>query len=235
MTYSTVPHHIAIIMDGNRRWAKQKGLPAMIGHWKGADALTNVVSSAARLGVKVITVYAFSTENWGRSLEEVEALMDLFKTYLLKQREQMVSDGIRLDVIGDLSRLPETVRSVLKETKEQTAHCERIELVLALNYGGRDDIRRATLAIIKDCEEGKLQKEQLSEALFSTYLDTAKWKDPDLIIRTSGQIRLSNFLLWQISYSEVYITDVLWPDFNDTELFNAITEYQRRERRLGGM
>jgi undecaprenyl diphosphate synthase len=226
---SRLPRHIAIIMDGNRRWAAQRGLPPFVGHWKGAEALTRIVSAAAKIGIKILTVYAFSTENWNRPPEEVRALMDLFKNSLLKQRDLMIEKGVKLDTIGDLSRLPQEVQELLEETKKMTSQCTHIELVLALGYGGRDDIRRAAIAITKDCIEQKLSKESLSEEMFSTYLDTAKWQDPDLLIRTSGQMRLSNFLLWQISYSEVYITDILWPDFDENELLKAIADYQRRE------
>lgn len=229
-----IPHHVAIIMDGNRRWAKQRGLPVMAGHWKGAEALTHIIPIASALGIKVLTVYAFSTENWGRSEDEVEALMDLFKIYLLRQKSQMIQEGVRLATIGDLSRLPLSVLETVEECKAATAGGTKIDLVLALNYGGRDDIRRATLAILEDCQKGKLTKEALSEEVFSTYLDTAEWGDPELLIRTSGEQRLSNFLLWQISYSEVYITDVLWPEFREQDLVRALKEYQQRERRLGG-
>jgi len=229
-----VPRHVAIIMDGNRRWAKRYCMPAVVGHWKGAETLTKIVESASNLGIKVLTVFAFSTENWTRPLEEVDGLMELFKMYLIGQRNRMVDEGVRLDVIGNLSKLPLDVRHVLEETKKMTAKGSKIDLVLAINYGARDDIRRAAIALIEECEKGKLRKEEISEQVFSRYLDTAKWGDPDLLIRTSGEKRLSNFLLWQISYAEVYITEVLWPDFTEEELLNAIMEYQRRDRRSGG-
>jgi len=207
-----VPHHIAIAMDGNRRWASRRFMPALVGHWKGADAITKVVRAASDLGVKVLTLYAFSTENWNRS----------------------ESEGVRLDSIGDLSKLPQDVQDIFFQTKMATKDGKKIDLVLAVNYGGRDDIRRATLAIVGDFEKGLLKKEDISEDLISSYLDTAKWKDPDLFIRTSGEQRLSNFLLWQFSYTEVYITKTLWPDFNEKHLLQAVLEYQQRERRLGG-
>jgi undecaprenyl diphosphate synthase len=229
-----VPRHVAIIMDGNRRWAKKKGLPTLMGHWHGAEVLTKIVRAANACGVKVLTVYTFSTENWSRSQEEVDMLMDLLRTYLIEQREEMLQEGVKLDAIGDFGKLPASAREIIEETKILTAHCERIELVLAVNYGGRDDIRRAALAIVDDCLNGKLKKEDLSEQVFGSYLDTAPWGDPDLLIRTSGELRLSNFLLWQISYAEVYITEVLWPDFDEKEFSKAISEYKRRERRLGG-
>jgi undecaprenyl diphosphate synthase len=229
-----LPKHVAIIMDGNRRWARKHELPYMAGHWKGAEVITQIVKAAAELGIKVLTVYAFSTENWGRTAEEIEALMHLYKVYLIRQREFMVEAGIKLDAIGDLSRLPADVLEALNESKLATRHCSKMELVLALNYGGRDDIRRAVVAVLEDHEEGKLTKQALTEQVFSSYLDTAKWQDPSLLIRTSGEQRVSNFLLWQISYSEVYISKVLWPDFNEKELLKAVVEYQQRERRLGG-
>lgn len=229
-----VPRHIAIIMDGNRRWAAKHCVPASVGHWKGAEALTNIVEVASNLGVKVLTVFAFSTENWTRSLEEIEGLMHLFKMYLIGQRDRMIAEGVRLDAIGNLDKLPHDVREVLEESRAATAKGTKIDLVLAINYGARDDIRRAAVALIDECVKGNLKKEDISEQIFSSFLYTAKWGDPDLFIRTSGEKRLSNFLLWQISYAEVYITDVLWPDFGEDQLITAITEYQCRHRRFGG-
>lgn len=229
-----IPSHVAIIMDGNRRWAETHRVPGMMGHWKGADALTQIVSAASKMGIKVLTVYAFSTENWKRSLEEVESIMHLFKLYLSGQKERMAKEGVRLDAIGNIEKLPADVKQVLNEAKEATAQGTKIDLVLAMNYGARDDIKRAALSLIEACEKGHIKKEEITEELFSKHLDTAKWGDPQLLIRTSGESRLSNFLLWQISYAEVYITDVLWPDFNETELTKAIFDFQRRERRTGG-
>lgn len=228
-----VPRHIAIIMDGNRRWAKKKGLPAMVGHWHGAEALSNLVESAAVLGVKVLTVFSFSTENWNRKTDEVDSLMHLFRMYLLGQKERMIREGVRLSTIGDIRRFPSDLKEIIDEVKQATADGNRIDLVLAMNYGARDNIRRATQAIVEDCLSGRVQKEDISEALIARYLDTAPWGDPELLIRTSGEKRLSNFLLWEISYAEVYITDVLWPDFNEQELVKAILEFQKRERRVG--
>lgn len=228
-----VPYHVAIIMDGNRRWAARRGLPAAVGHWRGAENLSGVVRSAAGLGIQVLTVYAFSTENWARPREEVSALLYLFKSYLNKQCAAMIADGVRLETIGDLSKLPRDVQTVLQETKEATAGGTRIELVLALNYGGRDDIRRAIGKIVQDCGAGRLNLEQLSEQRISQYLDTAKWPDPALLIRTSGELRQSNFLLWQSSYTELVYTETLWPDFGEQELAAAIREYQNRRKRFG--
>ncbi len=229
-----IPKHVAIIMDGNRRWAKNRGLSPMVGHWKGAEVLRQISESAANLGVKVLTVYAFSTENWARSEEEVESLMKLFEMYLRSQKDHMVASGVKLDVIGDIDRLPLSVRETAHEVKEATAGGTRIELVLALNYGARDDIKRAVVSIVEDIEKGLIAKEAVSEKLIASYLDTAKWADPELLIRTSGERRLSNFLLWQISYAEVHYTDVLWPDFDEGALVDAILEFQKRDRRTGG-
>lgn len=229
-----IPKHIAIVMDGNRRWAKQRGLPPMIGHWEGAEALTDVVRAASELGVKTLTVYAFSTENWGRSESEIDALMNIIEMYLIRKRNQMVQDGVRLDTIGDLSRLPERVKTAFYQTKQATEHCEKIDLVLALNYGARDEIRRAVVKILESHDKKKLSPEELTEDLIASYLDTSPWGDPDLLIRTSGELRVSNFLLWQISYAELYVTDVLWPDFNARQLIEAILSFQGRRRRLGG-
>ncbi len=229
-----LPQHVAIIMDGNRRWALRQGLSPMVGHWRGAEVLTNIVDQAAALGIKVLTVYAFSTENWQRPSEEVAGLMQLFKLYLMGQKKQMIEKGVRLGTIGNLQGLPPDVRAVLEKTKEETASGERITLVLAINYGGRDDICRAVRLIAKECASGKYPPEEISEKMIAAHLDTAAWGDPDFLIRTSGEQRVSNFLLWQISYAEVYITEVLWPDFSDQAFLKALEEFQKRQRRSGG-
>lgn len=226
--------HVAIIMDGNRRWAQKTGLPVMAGHWKGADTLTEMVLVAADLGIKILTVYAFSTENWSRKEEEIDDLLLLFRTYLVKEKERMVANGVKLETIGDIRKFPEDLQQVLQQVKDATVNGTRIQLVLALNYGGRDDITRATSAIVNDCLQGKLSIDTLSEEIFSGYLDTGKWKDPDLVIRTSGENRLSNFLLWQISYAEMYISEILWPDFTADELKKALDVYAKRQCRFGG-
>lgn len=228
-----LPSHVAIIMDGNRRWAKKYHLPFMVGHWKGADNLTRMTKAAIELGVKVLTVYAFSTESWNRSQGEVQYLMHLLETFLIRKRNFMVREGIRLETIGDIGRLPDEVQLVLNETKEATKEGDKIDLVIAINYGARDEMKRAIQTMTQDCLEGKLSKEEITEEIISDYLDTGKWQDPDLLIRTSGEIRLSNFLLWQLSYSEVYITNVLWPEFSERDFFNSILEYQQRQRRFG--
>lgn len=216
------PKHIAIIMDGNRRWAKQRGLPPMMGHWEGAEVLIDTVRSAIELGIRTLTVYTFSTENWGRPEKEIDALMNIFEVYLIGKRDLMVREGIRLDAIGDLSLLPEKVRDAFEETKKITEKGDKINLVVALNYGGRDEIRRA---IVKILEENERQKVTVTEELIAKHLDTQKWGDPELLIRTSGQFRLSNFLLWQLSYAQLHMSDVLWPDFSSQNLFDAVSSF----------
>ncbi len=229
-----IPKHIAIIMDGNRRWAKLRGLPPMMGHWEGAEVLIDVVRSAIELGVKTLTVYSFSTENWERPGDEIDALMNIFEVYLIRNRELMVREGIRLDAIGDLSRLPSRVISAFEETKAVTQKGDKINLVLALNYGARDEIRRAMIKILEENQRNKVQIESVTEEFISSHLDTSKWGDPDLFIRTSGELRLSNFLLWQISYAELYMTEVSWPDFSSQNLYDAVSCFQQRHRRRGG-
>lgn len=228
-----IPKHVSIIMDGNRRWARKKRLPHLVGHWKGADVLSTIVRAASGLGIEILTVYAFSTENWSRSPIEIEGLMRLFKIYLKRKRASMVQEGVKLSVIGDLSKLPNDLYHTIQETMQLTATGDKIELVLAVNYGGRDEIRRAVQKILTDFDRGKLQMEMLTEETISSYLDSSGRPDPDLIIRTSGESRLSNFLLWQASYSEVVVSPVLWPDFKPEDLLNCILEYQRRELRRG--
>ncbi|MDF2576550.1 MAG: uppS [Chlamydiales bacterium] len=228
-----IPNHVAIIMDGNRRWAKQHGMLPIMGHFYGSETLQEITEIAADLGIKALTVYSFSTENWKRSTEEVQSLFALF-THVLRQKcQRMVEKGIRLNTIGDISRLPDHLQEAIAETKAATSKCTKIDLVLALNYGGRDDIKRAVLNIMDDYGSGKIKKEAVTETFFSTYLDTAAWQDPDLVIRTSGEMRLSNFLLWQICYSEIHVTDVLWPDFSKEHLVAALLDYQKRDRRMG--
>lgn len=229
-----IPKHVAMIMDGNRRWARQRELPPMMGHWEGAEVLTDVVRAASELGIQTITVYSFSTENWNRSEEEVEALMQLFEVYLLRQRELMMREGIRLETIGDLSRFPQHLQNTFASVKKSTEHCKKINLVLALNYGSRDEIRRAVIKILELNQQRKLVPEDLTEEMIAQFLDTSRWSDPELMIRTSGELRVSNFLLWQISYAEIYVTEKLWPDFSSKDLLEAVVAFQKRGRRLGG-
>jgi len=227
------PQHVAIIMDGNRRWAQERDMPSAFGHWRGAKALTEIVKAATELGIKILTVYAFSTENWLRQKVEVSYLMQLFENYLLEQKETMIQEGVKLDAIGDLSLLPDRLVKVFQDVKQATSAGKNIELVLALSYGGRNEILRGIRAVIDDYDRGLIDKQTLDEATFSQYLDTAKWPDPDLLIRTSGENRLSNFLLWQLCYTEVIISDVLWPDFLYKNLEDAVNEYRSRKRRKG--
>jgi undecaprenyl diphosphate synthase len=229
-----IPQHVAIIMDGNRRWARKHNLPPIMGHWEGAELLTDVVRAAAQLGIKTLTIYAFSTENWSRPSSEIDALMNIFEIYLVRKREMMVKEGICLDAIGDLSRLPPKVREAFRQTRQATKDCRRVNLVLAMNYGGRDEIRRVIGRILDRNEEKKILPEELTEEFISQYFDTYRWGDPDLLVRTSGELRVSNFLLWQISYTELYVTDVLWPAFTPKDLLQAVQSYQTRQRRLGG-
>lgn len=231
--FSQIPSHIAIMMDGNRRFAKKNRLPWMVGYWKGVDTLIKIVKAAAELNVKVLTVWAFSTENWKRSKQEVDFLMHLLKLFLVRKKDFMVQEGVRLETIGDIGRFSQEIQDVLHDTKEATKDGSKIDLVVALNYGARDDMRRAIQAIATDCMNKKIAKEEISEVMVSSYLDTSKWPDPDLLIRPSGEMRLSNFLLWQLSYSEIYITDTFWPEFNEKNLLQAILEYQQRQRRFG--
>lgn len=226
---SKIPRHIAFIPDGNRRWAKEKNLPTMMGHWEGAEALTEIMRGAAELGVKTVTVYAFSTENWERPKEEVQDLMNIFELYLLRKRELLVKDGVRLNAIGDLSKLPPRVLEAFHQTRLATEHCDKINLVLAINYGSRDEIKRAVVKILEE----KIEAHQITEECIAKHLDTSPYGDPELLIRTSGEMRVSNFLLWQISYAEIFSTQVLWPDFSPKELLKAIFAYQRRSRRRG--
>ncbi len=228
-----IPQHVAIVMDGNRRWAKQKFLPVGEGHRRGAEVLSRVIEVATHLGVRVLTMFAFSTENWSRSEFEIKILFDLLKLYLKRECKNMIKNGIRLESIGDLTPFPADVKKILKDTKEATAAGEKIRLVLALNYGGRDDLKRAMVGIAEDFHEGKLNKDELTESLIASRLDTAPFGDPDLLIRPSGEKRMSNFLLWQISYTEIFLTDVLWPDFQEKHFIEAVEEYQKRDRRLG--
>ena len=229
-----IPKHVAVIMDGNRRWARQRGLPPMMGHWEGAEVLTDVVRAASEIGIQTITVFSFSTENWLRPEEEVEALMQLFEVYLLQKKEMMIREGIRIETIGNLDRFPKHVQEAFTAAKKATEHCSKINLVLALNYGARDEIRRAMVKILELNQDQKIQPQDLTEEMISYHLDTSRWGDPELMIRTSGELRVSNFLLWQISYAEIYVTEKLWPDFLSKDLLDAVVAYQKRGRRLGG-
>jgi len=228
-----LPKHIAIIMDGNGRWAKKKLLNRISGHMKGVDAVREVVTACRELGIKILTLYAFSIENWRRPKEEVKALMGLLKDYLLKEREEMIQNNIRLSAIGRLEDLPPDVQATLQETMRMTKDCNGMILNLALSYGGRSEILHAVEGILSDFQKGKIKPQEINPERFSHYLWTWGIPDPDLLIRTSGEFRISNFLLWQIAYTELYVTETLWPDFDRKELLKAIADYQSRERRFG--
>ncbi|MBI5273436.1 MAG: di-trans,poly-cis-decaprenylcistransferase [Chlamydiales bacterium] len=228
-----IPRHVAIIMDGNRRWAKKHFLPIKYGHVRGINTLTQIVEAAAEIGIDILTVYSFSTENWNRSIFEVNALMELFKQYLVEKRQVMKMNGVRLSVIGDTSKFSKEIIDEIDRSIDYTKDCTRIQLVLALNYGARDELKRAVIRMIEAIEEGKLSKDGITEETISSYLDTHALPDPDLLIRTSGERRVSNFLLWQISYSEIYYTDKLWPEFTQDDLLLAMLDYQTRYRRKG--
>ncbi len=228
-----LPRHIAIIMDGNRRWARNEKLQAMAGHWEGAELLTEIVRASAELGIETLTVFGFSTENWSRPDNEIESLMELFEFYLNHKREMMVKEGIRFNVIGDEARLPAKIQDAIRQTRRATEGCSKINLVLAINYGGRDELRRAVAKILERHDECKIKPQELTVEFIGQFLDTSRWGDPDLLIRTGGEMRISNFLLWQISYSELYISDKFWPDFTPKELLLALLEYQSRQRRVG--
>jgi undecaprenyl diphosphate synthase len=228
-----LPRHIAIIMDGNGRWAKKKNLSRISGHLKGVDAVKEVVTACRELGIKVLTLYAFSIENWKRPAEEVMALMKLLREYLIKESEEMIQNNIRLNAIGRLEDLPPDVQDVLKETMKKTEKNDGMILNLALSYGGRSEILHAIQGILSDFQKGRIQSEEMNIQRFSQYLWTRGLPDPDLLIRTSGELRVSNFLLWQIAYTELYVTETLWPDFDRRELLKAIADYQSRERRFG--
>lgn len=228
-----LPHHLAIIMDGNGRWAQRRSLPRIEGHRIGAEAVRTVVRACRRWGIRVLTLYAFSMENWRRPPDEVEALMVLLKEYLWSEQQEMLDNGIRLQVIGDPADMNASVQEVLRETLEATAHNKDMILNLALSYSGRSEILKAVSRLFADLRGGFVNPATVSEALFAGYLDTAGLPDPDLLIRTSGEQRISNFLLWQMAYTEIYFTDTLWPDFSEAELLKALKDYERRERRFG--
>jgi len=228
-----LPRHIAVIMDGNGRWAQKHTLGRISGHKKGADSVRATVKACRKLGIRYLTLYAFSVENWLRPPEEVAALMALLEEYVEKEIDELARNGIRLLIIGNISALREPLRRKVRDAMRKTAHNRDMFLNVALSYGGRDEIVEASRKILKDGLAGKITPEDISKELFSRYLYTARIPDPDLLIRTSGEYRVSNFLLWQMAYTEFYFTDVLWPDFRRKDLMEAIAAYQARERRFG--
>ncbi len=234
MNELTIPRHIAIILDGNGRWAKAHGVPRKLGHKAGCETLERVTEDCARTGIKYLTVYAFSTENWKRSDDEVGALMQLFRYYIPKLRKMAMDNDIRILTIGDESRFDRDLQEGLDALKADTAAHKRMTFILGINYGARDEMRRAAVRMAEDVKNGLIEPAELTEEKMAAYLDTADIPDPDLIIRTSGEQRLSNFLLWQSAYAELYFPSVLWPDFDHEELMKAIDVYNHRDRRFGG-
>lgn len=230
-----LPKHIAIIMDGNGRWAKARGLPRVAGHRAGIKAVREVVETCARLGIEALTLYAFSVENWRRPRREIRALMSLLEDFLAKEKDRLNQNNIRLNAIGRIEELPSSVQDRLKEICDATRQNTGLKLTLALNYGGRSEIVDAVKGIVRQVKRGRLKIEHIDEDRFSEYLYTKDLPEPDLLIRTSGEMRISNFLLWQISYSEIVVTAKLWPEFSRKDLEWAIEEFQRRERRFGGI
>lgn len=232
---SRIPEHIAIIMDGNGRWAKKRNLPRIFGHRAGVEAIREIVKTSSKLGIKVLTLYAFSTENWKRPYDEVSSLMDLLVEYLKKELAELDKNNVKIISIGDTSRLPIRCREELNNATYKTNKNTGLILNLALNYGGRAEIISATKKISALVKDGKLKIDDIDESLVSKYMFTGNLPDPDLIIRPSGEMRLSNFLLWQCAYSEFWFSDVYWPDFNSECLYQAIVDYQSRDRRFGGV
>ncbi len=234
MADKKIPIHVAIIMDGNGRWASQRNLPRIAGHRAGVKSVKEVVEAARESGVKILTLYAFSTENWKRPKHEVAALFKLLENYIDTEVDSITKNNIRLSVIGRLEGLPDSVRDKLKKITEKTRHNTALTLNLALNYGARTEIVDAVRAIVNDCASKIIRPEEIDEKSFSSYLYTKDMPDPDLLIRTSGEMRLSNFLLWQLSYTELYISKKLWPDFKKQDFIKAVEGYQFRQRRYGG-
>src|SRR5512137_247265 len=230
---TNLPRHIAIIMDGNGRWAQNHSLGRIAGHRKGAESVRNIVEACRKIGISYLTLYAFSSENWSRPEREVRALMTLLERYLKSEVKVMLKNNIRLLAIGDTGALPEKVRTILRDTIGQTAGNTAMTLILALNYGSHDEILGAVRKLIDEARQGTIRASDVTLERFAGYLSTKGVPDPDLLIRTSGEYRLSNFLLWQMAYTEFYFTDILWPDFREEQLIEAISEYQKRERRFG--
>jgi undecaprenyl diphosphate synthase len=230
-----LPKHVAIIMDGNGRWAKKRALNRIRGHEEGAESVRSVVRASRELGIPWLTLYAFSEENWKRPKLEIEALMRLLKRFMVTELREMLDNGIRFKVIGRVSKLPQDVQQTVKETTEKTAHNQSMVLTLALSYGGRQELADALTGIARGIASGALTSGDVSEALISRHLYTADMPDPDLLIRTGGEYRVSNFLLWQIAYAEIYTTPTQWPDFRKEEYLKALREYQGRERRFGAV
>ncbi|HEY9171155.1 MAG TPA: isoprenyl transferase [Verrucomicrobiae bacterium] len=232
---ASLPRHVAVIMDGNGRWAKERGLPRIEGHRQGAESARAIIRAAGELGIKYLTLYAFSVENWNRPKDEVDALMKYLIHYLKTETGELNKNNVKLEVIGQIYRLPENVQEHLRKSIQTLAKNNGLTLIMALSYGGRTEIVDAVRTIAAKVKEGKLDPADINEHVFSQHLYTRSWPDPDLLIRTSGEMRVSNFLLWQISYAELVITATLWPDFRKPQFCAALEEYARRHRRFGGV
>ncbi|MBI5116371.1 isoprenyl transferase [Candidatus Poribacteria bacterium] len=232
---SRLPRHVAIIMDGNGRWAKKRGLPRVAGHRAGAKAVREVVEASRELGIRYLTLYTFSNENWKRPEEEVKALMGLLRRYMRDELKEMLHYGVGMRVMGRVDMLPPKLQEEIRETMARTAHCNKMTTILALSYGGRTEIVDAVRKIAARCQAGELKPSDIDEKLVAQNLYLPDCPEPDLLIRTSGECRLSNFMLWQLSYSEIYFTPTLWPDFSKEEFCRAIIDYQKRDRRFGGL
>lgn len=228
-----LPRHVAVIMDGNGRWAKRQGLPRIMGHKRGVDVLKELLRCCKDWGIQALTAYAFSTENWGRPLEEVDFLMTLFERVLRKELREMVQENVQIKFVGNLNALPRSLQAEIERSMTDTQQNRAIRFTVATNYGGREEIMHACRAIAHQVQQGLLQPDEIDEALFESHLYTAGICDPDLLIRTSGEMRISNFLLWQMAYAEIYITETLWPDFDRSEFHRALCSYQQRDRRFG--
>jgi undecaprenyl diphosphate synthase len=228
-----LPQHIAVIMDGNGRWAKKRGFPRIMGHRRGADTLRDLLRCCKDWGISALTVYAFSTENWGRTLEEVDFLMTLFENLFQLELKEMVAEGVKLEVVGNLDNIPVSLYEAIDRARVATQHNQGVRFTVAINYGGRQEIVSACQAIATQVQQGLLQTADIDEDLLSKHLHTADLPDPDLLIRTSGEMRISNFLLWQLAYAEFYVTDILWPDFDRRAFHQALLNYQQRHRRFG--
>lgn len=232
---NNLPKHIGIIMDGNGRWAKKRNLPRNYGHRAGVESLKKIVRASSDIGIKYLTVYGFSTENWRRPDDEVNALMSLLVEYLTKELDELNRENVVINYMGDIEKLPDNCQEILKKSHEKTIPNNGLVLNLAFNYGSRSEITGAVMQIAKDVKEGKLEVEDINEEVISGYMYTKDMPDPDLIIRPSGEYRLSNFLLWQAAYSELWFSNIYWPDFSKESLYGAILDYQNRERRFGAV
>ena len=233
LVQTRLPHHIAVIMDGNGRWAKRRGLPRIMGHQRGVDTLKSLLRCCNDWGISALTAYAFSTENWGRPLDEVEFLMTLFERVLRKELKEMMEENVRIRFVGNLESLPASLQEEIARSMADTQNNTGIQFTVATNYGGRQEIVQACQAIAQEVQAGLLKAEDIDETVLEKHLYTAGLSYPDLLMRTSGEMRISNFLLWQMAYAEIYVTPTLWPDFDQAELHKALLDYQQRERRFG--